>query len=46
MIAAQELGHRVQQVFVIHLNGDYVRNGEIAPEALLGSGPIDLNVAA
>jgi hypothetical protein len=35
MLAAQELGHRVDQVFIVHLNGGYVRDGEIDPEALL-----------
>lgn len=35
VLAAQELGFRVNQVFIVHLNGDYVRDGEIDPEALL-----------
>lgn len=35
MLVAQELGHIVRQIFVVHLNGEYVRDGEIDPEALL-----------
>lgn len=35
MLAAQELGHRVREVFVVHLNDEYVRDGKIDPEALL-----------
>lgn len=35
MIAAEEVGQNVRDVFIVHLNGDYVRDGEIDPEALL-----------
>ena len=35
MIAAEEAGQNVRDVFIVHLNGDYVRDGEIDPEALL-----------
>jgi hypothetical protein len=35
MLVAQELGHRVDQVFIVHLNGEYARDGDIDPDALL-----------
>lgn len=35
VLAAQELGCRVNQVFIVHLNGDYVRDDDVDPEALL-----------
>ncbi|WP_106207130.1 DUF2779 domain-containing protein [Aliiruegeria haliotis] len=34
-IAAEEAGARVARVFIVHLNRDYVRDGEIDPEQLL-----------
>ncbi len=35
MIAAEEVRKDVRDVFIVHLNGDYVRDGEINPDALL-----------
>lgn len=34
-IAAEEVGLRVAKVFIVHLNKDYVRQGDIDPEELL-----------
>ena len=34
-IAAEEFGKEVRDVYIVHLNGDYVRKGEIDPKALL-----------
>lgn len=44
MVAAHELGHLVGQVFIVHLNGDYVRNGEIDPESLLSFADVTATV--
>ena len=33
MIAAEEVGQNVRDVFIVHLNGEYVRDGEIDPQA-------------
>ncbi len=35
MIAAEDFGMKVSRVFIVHLNSDYVRAGNINPEALL-----------
>lgn len=35
MIAAEEVGQNVRDVFIVHLNGDYVRDGDVDPQALL-----------
>ena len=34
MIAAHEFGAKIRDIFVVHLNSEYVRNGDIAPEEL------------
>jgi hypothetical protein len=34
-IAAEETGLKVARVFIVHLNKDYVRQGDIDPEQLL-----------
>lgn len=34
-ICAERAGHPINRVFLVHLNGDYVRRGEIAPAELL-----------
>lgn len=35
MIAAEDAGQEVRDAFVVHLNGDYVRDGDIEAQALL-----------
>ncbi len=34
-IVAEEAGHKVEQVFIVHLNRDFVRSGKVKPEELL-----------
>ncbi|MEW8052991.1 MAG: DUF2779 domain-containing protein [Candidatus Thiodiazotropha sp.] len=34
-ICAERAGQQIDRVFLVHLNGDYVRNGEIDPGAML-----------
>lgn len=34
-ITAEEVGQEVRDVFIVHLNGDYVRNGDVDPGSLL-----------
>lgn len=46
MLAAQALGHHVNEVFIVHLNGRYVRDGEIDPEALLTFANVTAGVRA
>lgn len=35
LLAAQDLGHKVSRVYIVHLNGDYVRGESISPDDLL-----------
>lgn len=35
MITAEEVGQDVRDIFIVHLNGDYLRDGEVDPGALL-----------
>ena len=34
-ICAERTGQKIDRVFLVHLNGDYVRNGEIDPSTML-----------
>lgn len=45
-IVAEESGLKVAKVFIVHLNKDYVRQGEIDPEELLVFAEVSSDVAA
>ncbi|MCC3861781.1 DUF2779 domain-containing protein [Pseudemcibacter aquimaris] len=44
-ICAERSGTKIHKVYLIHLNGDYVRSGEIEPAALLKIQDITVEVA-
>ena len=45
-IVAEEAGFKVKSIFIVHLNGEYTREGALSPQELLTFSDVTLDVAA